>query len=68
MYIYTYIIIIYVYVFLVFRQAPGPRPGIATFAAFSAVRSLEGGRVAMTEILLPRIARQGTDVLISIRG
>ena len=33
-----------------------------------AVALLRGGRVLLTEILLPRIARQGTACLVSIRG
>ena len=32
------------------------------------MESQEGGRVLLTEILLPRIARQGTVCMISIRG
>ena len=53
------------------RAETNPRHGTPTMSHFQPPQCcplLRGGRVLLTEILLPRIARQGAVCLISTRG
>ena len=67
---------IYIYIYIMYNPAganPNDEKSVVVLVAvlvFALVLSLvlRGGRVLLTEILLPRIARQGAVCLISIRG
>ena len=66
MYIYIYIMDIYIYIYIyIYRRGA---PDDSHLEGSDLGGTLRGGRVLLTEMLLPRIARRGTVCLIPIRG